>query len=131
VADVHGAITFFATGTDSHVWVRTFRSAFVQMPWMCVGHPAAAHAGSTNYFGCHGTDDQLWYATDPGHGWTGAVPAGGVLVDGPGVAELGSDATFFAEGSNQGIWELTVGPASPVSAWRFDGGVVKTGASAT
>jgi hypothetical protein len=132
IAAVNGVTTFFVTGGDQHIYSRTFNNGYVQMPYLCVGHPALATAGSNSYFACQGGDGALWYAVNSGSGWPSASSAGGLLIDGPGLAATSDGATFFVEGSDHAVWQRSITPSGALaSAWTGNSGYVHPGAGAT
>ncbi len=136
---VNSELTFFVNGTDGHVWTRTLDSGWTQMPWKCIGHPAAAATlstlipttGQVTVFACHGIDHALWFSRNLGGGWVDTQSLGGIVVDGPGVAVGPSTATFFVEGNDQGGWHRTITHGGNVFAWTSDGGILQFGVGAT
>jgi hypothetical protein len=127
VAPVNGTIYYFVTAgfNNGQVWVRTANTGWGATPWNCVGHPAAgiAQQGAATWFGCEGTDGQLW----AGPVWSGVGAEGGAIT--PGVA-LGIDsaaAYMFAEASFGGnsVWMRT-----PTTTWTDLGGTVLNGVGA-
>jgi hypothetical protein len=125
VGSVAGTPTYLVLGTDQHIYSRTLTTAFVGFSWVCIGHPALASFGSTSYFGCHGQDNSLWYATNTGSAWSAAQSLGGVLVDGVGVAATSTGPIFFVEGTGGGVYQRSIS-----STWTSDGGQVKLGLGA-
>ncbi|HEV1998798.1 MAG TPA: PQQ-binding-like beta-propeller repeat protein [Candidatus Dormibacteraeota bacterium] len=130
---LNGSPTFEVLGTDNRAWEMNPADGpgFTQSVFACVGHPAAATdpGGKLAYFACHGTDDRLWYATNNGSGWSGASPAGGTLVDGPGIAATAAGATFYVEGTDHAVWENSLA-GSALTTFQKDGGAVKFGVGA-
>ncbi|MFN2451164.1 MAG: family 43 glycosylhydrolase [Candidatus Dormibacteria bacterium] len=126
VTTVGGALSYIVLGSDTRIYTRTATTGYAATPWRCLGHPAAAAAAGTAYFGCDGLDHTLWWSENPGSGWTSARSLGGVLVDGPAVAAWPQGATFTVEGGDHALWETTLmdGWRSPFSS---DGGVVRYG----
>jgi hypothetical protein len=120
-----GNPTFFVLGTDHHVWVRNLSTGFSQTSWVCNGHPAVATYLTNTYFACQGGDRALWYATNPGLGWTGAQSLGGLLIDGPGIAAGPGGPTFYGEGMDTAVWERSL-----TSGWSSDSGSVLFGVGA-
>jgi len=135
---VTGELTFFANGSDGHVWTRTIDTGWVQMPWQCLGHPAAAGTlstqipttGQVTVFACQGTDHTLWFSHDFGSGWVDTQSLGGVLIDGPGVAVGPVNATFYVEGHDTTGWHRTITHGGNAFAWTPDGGQLQFGAAA-
>jgi hypothetical protein len=125
VGSVAGTPTYLVIGTDQHVYSRDLTTGFQGFAWTCIGHPALASFGSTSYFGCHGTDDALWYATNTGSGWSAPQSLGGVLIDGVGVAATSGGPVFFVEGTDGGVYHRSIS-----SGWVGDGGRVKLGLAA-
>ena len=81
VAPVGGTLTFFARGPNGHIYLRTLASGFTQMPWACIGSPAAAAEAASGeaIFACQGRDHTLYEASNAGTGWSSAVSRGGQL----------------------------------------------------
>ena len=132
VASVGGTITFFVTSKDSHVWSRSLSTNFQQLPWGCIGHPAAATYGSISYLACHGTNGALWVSTNSGAGWRTTLSLGGVVLDGPGIAATSDGATLFVESSDKAVWQRSINLAGTISTpWVRDGGSVAQGVGAT
>jgi hypothetical protein len=126
VASVNGTPTYMVVGTDHHIYTRTLASSgFTGFPWMCNGHPGLATFGSTAYFGCHGLDGGLWYATNTGSTWSSAQSLGGSLVDGVGIAATSAGPIFFAQGLDSGVWQRSIS-----TNWTSDGGQIKMGVAA-
>ncbi len=126
--NVDTELTFFVNDLDGRVWSRTLASpTWVQMPWACVGQPAAAAMGDTRQwtgFGCQGTDQAVWLATSSGAGWN-TFSLGGRVIGGPGLAVAPGNWTVVVEGADHGLWQETnSGP------WTPAGGYVTTGAGA-
>ena len=124
--------SYEVVGTDQQVWeLNPGANQFAPRGWYCNGHPAAATnpAGSTAYFACQGTDRQLWFSTDAGSNWQTARAAGGVLVDGPGIAATPGGAVFYAEGQDGALWHLALNGSTP-GTFQLDGGVIHAGAGA-
>lgn len=115
---------FFVLGTNNRVYERSLVAGYVQQPWGCFGHPAAASTSAATYFACDGLDGALWVATRDGAGWHGAVSLGGRLVDGPGIAARGAAVTYYVEGADRSIWTRT-----PTLGFSDLGGVVVGGAA--
>jgi hypothetical protein len=109
-APVGGTMTFFALGTNGHIYLRTLASGWRVMPWSCIGAPAAAAeaASSDTIFACQGTNHALYEAVDGGAGWSSAVSLGGSLIGGPAVAAMSRAPEFLAEGPHQAVWERTL-----------------------
>jgi hypothetical protein len=126
VGSVAGTPTYLVVGTDQHIYSRDLSSSFTRFSWACIGHPALATFGSTSYFGCHGTDDALWYATNTGSGWSAPQSLGGTLVDGVGVAATSSGPVFFVEGVDGAVYHRSIS-----STWTSDGGKVSLGVGAS
>jgi hypothetical protein len=107
------------------VWTRTSSTNWGPTGWYCVGHPATgiAPGGSATWFGCKGTDGQLW----AGPVWNGVTAQGGAIE--PGVAlGITSGADFmFAEASfgAHSVWFRT-----PAASWASLGGSVRNGVGA-
>jgi len=135
---VNDELTFFVNGIDGHVWTRTLNSGWNQMPWECIGHPAAAATlsaaipttGQVTVFACQGIDHALWFSHNFGSGWIDTQSLGGALVDGPGVAVGPDEATFFVEGIDQAGWHRTITHGGNVFGWTSDGGILQFGAGA-
>jgi hypothetical protein len=126
VSLVAGSPTYFVIGADRHVWVRGLSSSYIRYDWICLGHPALATTNSTSYFACHGLDDTLWYASNPGTGWSPAQSLGGILIDGPGIAATPTGPVFYVEGLGGTVWHRWL-----QGNWIRDGGVVSYGMGAT
>ncbi|MBJ7599938.1 MAG: hypothetical protein DLM67_00850 [Candidatus Nephthysia bennettiae] len=131
-------LTFFANGTDGHVYTRTPTSGWTRMPWQCLGHPAAGGSLSSfnpsayteiAVFGCQGTDRQLWTARNIGAGWEQPLPWGGTLVDGPGIAVTPTWVTVYAEGTDAQLYQLSFSPQN-FTGWLPQGGILQHGAGA-
>ncbi|MBV9279631.1 MAG: hypothetical protein JOZ41_06080, partial [Chloroflexi bacterium] len=131
MAVVNGQVTYFAISGDSFLYSRTGSSGWARLPWNCIGHPAAATSGTTSYLACQGLNHALYYATNSGGGWAAPAYAGGALVDGPGVAATSGGATFFVEGTDQGLYQTSL-PAggTATTGWAADGGRIQFGAAA-
>jgi len=127
VAPVGGALTFFARGPNGHIYTRTLASAFTQMPWACIGSPAAAlqAASGVTFFGCQGTSHALLEASNAGTGWTAAVSLGGSLIEGPAIAAASQAPEFLVESTNNAVWARTT-----ASGWSSLGGAVIGGVGA-
>jgi outer membrane protein assembly factor BamB len=121
--------TIMGVGTDSAVYsinVGDPPGAFVRMPWGCRGHPALSR-GNDAVFACHGWDDALWFSFHSGSTWTPPQSAGGILIDGVGLAAAGPVAHAYVEGTN-GLYETTLLDPTTSSGWTFDGGTIFHGA---
>jgi Pro-kumamolisin, activation domain/Fibronectin type III domain/PQQ-like domain len=126
VASVAGTPTYLVVGAANQVYSRTLAVGYTALVgWQCNGHPALATSGTTSYFGCHGTDGALWYATNTGSGWGPAQSLGGVLIDGPGIAAAGSGPIFFVEGTDHALYHRSLS-----AGWTKDGGGLQFGAAA-
>lgn len=126
-----GIVTFAVTGAGGAVWTRTSLSPWTQTPWTCSGQPALEASDQVAYFGCQGSDRQLWYAVNSGGGWSPAMAAGGALVGGPGLASAASGVVAFVEGVDLAVHERALGPGGPAgSGYGFDGGTVSGGGGA-
>jgi hypothetical protein len=126
VAPVGGVLTFFARSTNGHIYTRTVGSGFKQMPWACIGAPAAAAepvSGDT-VFACQGGNHTLYEAANGGAGWTAAVSLGGSLIGGPGIAAASRVTEALAEGSNGAVYARTP------FGWSSLGGAVVGGVGA-
>jgi hypothetical protein len=130
VAQVPGTIGFFVTGQGGRIWSRGPVSGWGPFPWTCTGHPAVATAGSTSTFACHGGGNQVFYATNTGGGWSAAKSAGGVAVDGPGVAATGSGALLVIEGGDNAMYVNFLPNGGTPAGWAKDSGVLRQGAAA-
>jgi hypothetical protein len=132
-------LTFFGRGQDGHIWTENlFDRVWIQMPWQCIGHPAAGGSLSTfntlayteiTVFACQGLDHSLWTARNFGAGWETAFSWGGVLVDGPGIAVTPTWVTAYVEGQNTHVWQLSFSPQQ-FTGWIDQGGSVQFGAGA-
>jgi hypothetical protein len=136
---VDGELTFFVNGLDGRVWSRSIAAGWMQMPWGCIGHPAAGGtlsaapsvpSGEITVFACQGLDHQMWSATNRGMGWSPAMPLGGGFIDGPGVAVGPNEAAFYGEGLDHQSWHKLINHDGTVGAWMPDGGVLQFGAGA-
>jgi hypothetical protein len=127
VAPVGGVLTFFALSTNGHIYTRTLASGFRQMPWACIGTPAAAlqAAAGVTFFACQGTNHALLEASNAGTGWTPAVSLGGSLIEGPAVAAASQAPEFLVESTNKAVWARTT-----ASGWSSLGGTVVGGVGA-
>jgi hypothetical protein len=127
VAPVGGVLTFFARSTNGHIYTRTLTSGFKQMPWACIGAPAAAlqAASGVTFFACQGTNHALLEASNSGTGWTSAVSLGGSVIEGPAVAAASQAPEFLVESTNKAVWARTT-----ASGWSSLGGVVVGGVGA-
>jgi hypothetical protein len=126
VAPVGGTLWFFARGPNGHIFTRTLASGFKQMPWACIGSPAAAEAASGDtIFACQGQDRTLDEAHNSGTGWSSAVSLGGQLIGGPAVAATTESTDLLAEGPHQAVWQWTA-----LTGWTSLGGVVVGGVGA-
>jgi len=124
-APVGGTMTFFVRGTNGRIYLRA-ASGYVEMPWSCIGAPAAATApavaGSGTTFACQGGDHALWVDDTGGAGWGRAGSLGGSLIGGPAVASGSQVTQFLAEGTDHAVWERTA-----ITGWARLGGVVVVG----
>ena len=135
---VNDELTLFVNGIDGHVWTRTLSTGWSQMPWECIGHPAAAATlstlipatGQVTVFACQGIDHTLWFSHNFGNGWIDTQSLGGLLVDGPGVAVGPTTATFFVEGVDRAGWHRTITHGGNVFDWTSDGGILQFGTGA-
>jgi hypothetical protein len=126
MAPIGGTLTFIVVGSGNQVYSRTLTAGYSQLPgWRCIGHIGFAANGSTSYFGCHGTDNALWYSTNAGGGWSAAQSLGGGLIDGVGIAANASGPTFFVEGTDHALYHRT-----PTGIYVKDGGQLQFGAAA-
>ncbi|GAC1339760.1 MAG: hypothetical protein NVSMB29_07590 [Candidatus Dormibacteria bacterium] len=130
LAEVAGQPTALVQGLDYRVWQWTPSSGYQPTAWSCIGHPALKSNNGVAYFGCQGTDNALWWATNSGGGWSGAHSAGGRLVDGPGVAVQNGGATFFVEGTDQEMWQTYIPAGGNAGGFVPRGGVLLHGAGA-
>jgi hypothetical protein len=126
VAPVGGMLTFFARSTNGHIYLRTLGSGFKQMPWVCIGAPAAAvePVSGDTVFACQGGNHALFEAANGGAGWAPAVSLGGSLIGGPGIAAASRVTELLAEGSNGAVFERTP------FGWSSLGGAVVGGVGA-
>jgi hypothetical protein len=129
VASIGGVPTFLGVGSDRRVWQRTDTTAWSAQPWYCQGRPALASDGPGAHFACDGTDGALWRADNAGSGWGTASSLGGRILGGVGVATIGGTVTYFAEGTDQKVYERLV-TGSTISPWQLDGGQVVGGVGA-
>lgn len=136
---VDAELTFFALGTDQHIWTRTLASGWQQMQWQCIGPPAASTSLSSitpgptqiTMFACTGLDRRLWFAKNTGSGWTPAQGIlGGTLFGGPGVAVEPQWANYFGEGTDFGLWEASTSHGGNALGWSSLGGRTFFGAAA-
>ena len=127
VAPVGGTLTFFVRGANGRIYTRTLASGFSQMPWACIGAPAAAveAASSDTIFACQGSNHALWESVNGGAGWTPAMSLGGSLVGGPGVAAASRASELLVEGTNGVVYERT-----PLTGWANLGGTAVGGVGA-
>jgi large repetitive protein len=127
IAPVGGTLTFFALGTNGHIYLRTLTTGFAEQPWTCTGSPAAAlqAASGVTVFGCHGGGNALWEATSSGSGWSSPVSLGGTLIGGPAIAATSQQIEFFAEGTSAAVYERTL-----ATGWASLGGSVIGGVGA-
>jgi hypothetical protein len=126
-----GVVTFLAPGGGGRIWQST-GGTFTATPWTCIGHTAFGSLNGFAFFGCHGSDGALWVAKNAGAGWGAAFSVGGQLLNGPGVAVATESAVFFVEGTDHGVWQMTVENASNAhSGFYPNGGNVKFGIGAT
>jgi hypothetical protein len=130
VAQVPGTIGFFVTGQGGRIWSRGPVSGWGPFPWTCKGHPAVASWASTSTFACHGTDDAAWFATNNGSGWGAARSAGGVVVDGPGVAATSTGALLAIQAGDNAMWQNFIPAGGNPTGWTSDAGVLRQGAGA-
>jgi outer membrane protein assembly factor BamB len=125
---------FIVTGLDHDLWV--FDAAggdwvpLSQAPVYCLDNPAATTVGAPGsqalVVACEGSDHALWWAQAANIPTSGipSIPRGafqslgGVLASGPAVAVLpgASTPTFYADGTDQQVWER-----SPATGWVGDG----------
>ncbi|MFN2450883.1 MAG: hypothetical protein ABR541_00860 [Candidatus Dormibacteria bacterium] len=127
---VNGHLQVLVDGTDGQVWQGGAGLPWVATGWRCIGHPALAAAAGISYFGCHGTDGALWYATNSGAGWSAARSAGGALVDGIGIAASGAQAMFAVEGTDGALWYSLVSGTGAAGPFATLGGRLTQGAAA-
>jgi hypothetical protein len=126
VAPVNGVITYFVTASfnNGQVWTTTNGTDWGATPWNCIGHPAAgiAQGGTTTFFGCQGTDGQLWAGP-----MTDVVALGGAITPGPGLGITSAGDLFFAEANFGGgsVWLRTT-----TADWASLGGAVQNGVGA-
>jgi hypothetical protein len=127
VAPVGGQALFAVVDPSGAPWMRTIAGPYSSTPWRCVGHPALVTSGATNYFACHGLDGALWWATWSVSGWGSATRAGGVVVDGVGLAPVPAGAaTAYIEGSDSSVWQISLTPGGSGGFARY-GGLVRFG----
>ncbi|GAC1340127.1 MAG: hypothetical protein NVSMB29_08560 [Candidatus Dormibacteria bacterium] len=132
IALVEGQPHYFVEGSDHRVYERTATTGFVTHGWACFGHQAVASYAGQAYFACHGTDGQAWSAVDAGAGWSGAMPLGGALVDGPGLAAYSGGATLYVEGTDQQIYSMLLGTGgAPRAGFTGNGGLCTNGTGAS
>jgi hypothetical protein len=127
VAPVNGTIYYFVTAgfNNGQVWARTSSTAWFATGWNCIGHPAAgiAQDGTTTWFGCQGTDGQLW----AGPVWYGVAPQGGAIT--PGVAlGISSAASYMFAEANFGLHSVWM--RTSTTGWTDLGGSVLNGVGA-
>jgi Bacterial Ig-like domain (group 3) len=126
VAPVNGVLTYFVTAgfNDGQVWTRTVSTNWGPTSWHCVGHPAAgiAQGGTTTFFGCEGTDGQLWAGP-----LSGVIAEGGAIEPGVALGITSGGAFMFAEASfgAHSVWFRT-----PTANWASLGGSVVNGVGA-
>jgi spore germination protein YaaH len=121
-AVVAGNVWYIGLGTDHRAWFNPGGTGWSATNWGCNGHPALASSGADAYFACQGTDGQLWFAHANGANWSGAVPAGGHLIDGPGIAAAGSSARIFVIGTDHHAYDLVATSTMQASAYSADSG---------
>lgn len=125
VAPVNGALTYFATGTNGLLYVRTPAGGYQRTAMACQGHPAAATtADGTTYVACQGPGGALSVSTVSAGHWSAPKSYGGLLSNGPGIAVAGSQVTFVVQGIQGTGWVR-----SPASNWAAIGGRLLGGAS--
>lgn len=127
VAPLDGVITYFVTARfdNGQVWTRTNSTNWEATPWNCVGHPAAgiAQGGTTTWFGCEGTNGQLW----AGPASTGLSDQGGAIEPGVALGITSGADLMFAEasfGTNSVYFRTTA------ADWASLGGSVLNGVGA-
>jgi hypothetical protein len=98
VAPLDGVITYFVTAgfDDGQVWTRTNGTGWEPTPWNCIGQPSAgiAQGGTTTWFGCEGTNGQLWAGPS-----TGLSDQGGAIEPGVALGITSGADYMFAEAS--------------------------------
>ena len=124
---------YVATGTDDQLWVRRHDT-----PWRllsharthCIGSPAAVvyDRGPTQLLkvGCRGSDNQLWFSEDVITEST--IPfldawdnAGGVLTEGPAVADLDGVIQFLVIGVGGKAYFTTGDSGFGATSWTCKG----------
>ncbi|GAC1572430.1 MAG: hypothetical protein NVS3B18_05700 [Candidatus Dormibacteria bacterium] len=130
VGAVNGSLQVLVNGTDGQVWQGGAGQPWTPTGWRCIGHPGLASAAGLSYFGCHGTDNALWYATNTGGTWSTTNSAGGALVDGIGVAASGGKAMFAVEGTDAALWYTVITGTGAPSPFFTLGGQLAQGAAA-
>jgi uncharacterized protein YkwD len=101
-----GGPTFLVEGTDGAVWSRDQGSGWRSTGWRCVGHPALAATGTgTAYFACHGSDGQLWVASNSGAGWNTVRPIGGAPADGVGASIVTGGVHVYYQGPDGAVYQ--------------------------
>jgi len=127
---------FIATGTDTHLYVRSLTAGWQQLDGgtaSCVGAPAAVITGTpqsgpfTLTVACRGRDNALWENSTPlpasglpqfTSGWTSL---GGVLSAAPAAAPVGGTMTFFVRGANGSIYIRTLTTGYSAMPWSCIG----------
>jgi hypothetical protein len=131
VTSVGGQTLFAVTDAGHGVWTRTLSTGYSQTSWFCNGHPALVTSSTNTYFACDGMDSALWWAVQSGGGWSQAVSAGGITIDGVGLAAGPSgSATVYVEGADNAVWQSSL-DSSGSSGWSSDGGIVRYGVGST
>jgi len=140
VAPVDGAVTFFVLGTTGRIYTRTMTAGYTEMPWSCIGQPAATTVAFSGllvdgtpplitWFGCEGSDHNFWESEyTQFNGWAlfgGNAPAGS-LIGTPALATPSDDFEPVVEGTNHAIWVLSNTPR-----WVSLGGQAVGGVGAT
>jgi YVTN family beta-propeller protein len=127
VAPVGGVLTFFARGTNGHIYTRTLTARYTEQPWSCLGAPAAAlqAAADASIFACEGTNRALSWSSNSGAGWGPTTLLGGTLAAGPAIAATSQVPVFLGEGTTRAVYERT-----PATGWTSLGGTVLGGIGA-
>jgi hypothetical protein len=130
-----GPVTYFVreSNTPFSVYTRTLLSDYYPAPWSCLGQPAAASPGSSNftYFACEGDDGALWEATADGSAFAPAASLGGCMAGTPAVAAtpvgpVAAATDLLVEGCDHAVWLRTLS-----SGWTSLGGIAAGGVGAT
>jgi uncharacterized protein YvpB len=122
-APLSGAVAFFGTGADAHIWQRGLSYGWSQLQPVCYGHPEAGAGGGYTLVACRAMDNAVWVIRNSGGGWSVNAGAGGIVKEILAVRSLDNGVVMDVAGGDDATWEDVDTPGGQ-SGWYRQGGIV-------